>query len=92
MAIDFCKNPEPDAAPIKLDFYKPEHVEKLNAEIKAGEIIAEEKKLEEAPVVPIVIPEIVVSEPVIEPAVDDAPVIDSGVSEEVAKAINKGRR
>lgn len=92
MAVDFCKKPRSDVAPVKLDFYKPEHVVKLNNEIKAGEIVASEKKLEAAPVVPVVMPEIIVAEPVIEPIAEEVSVVDTGASDEVVKAINKGRQ
>jgi hypothetical protein len=92
MSVDFIKNPKEDVAPIKLDFYKPATVEQLKSKIQAGQIVIEEKTLEVATVVPVVIPEIVIAEPVIEEAVEETLVVDSGVSEEVAKAINKGRR
>lgn len=82
MSVDFVKMPSKDTSPIRLDFYKPEHVARMNAAIKAGEIIIEEKKLEAVPCVPVVMPSIVV----------EHQSIDSGASDEVVKAINKGHR
>lgn len=88
MSVDFIKKPSEDTSPVKLDFYKPEHVLRLVKEIKAGEIIVSEKNLDEVPPVTVVIPDIVITEPTAE----EVSVVDTGASEEVSKYINKGRR